>query len=120
MEGRGRMDQIADVSFSGHESFPFRYGWMKKGIDAVRSDGAVFSSDDAITILGVGKNMVRSIRHWCLAARLIEEFQPDPASRRSLLRPTPLGTALFTNDGWDPYLEDPATAWLLHWQIATN
>ena len=54
-------------SFSGHETFPFRYPWLKKGFDAVRENPGVFSCDDAITTLGVGKNMVSSIRHWCLA-----------------------------------------------------
>lgn len=114
------MDQLTDVMFSGHETFPFRYGWLKKGLDAVNSDAGVFTADAAMTVLGVGKNMVRSIRHWCLAARVIEEYQPDAAVRRAALRPTELGGALFADDGWDPYLEDPATAWLLHWQITTN
>jgi hypothetical protein len=60
-------------SFSGHETFPFRYPWLKKGFDAVRADGDVFLRDDATTTLGVGKNMVRSIRHWCLTAGVVEE-----------------------------------------------
>jgi hypothetical protein len=46
-------------SFSGHETFPFRYPWLKKGYDAVRADRNVFQRDDAITTLGVGKNMVQ-------------------------------------------------------------
>ena len=61
--------------FSGHETFPFRYPWLKKGFDAVCEDGQVFLREDAITVLGVGKNMVRSIRHWCLAAGVIEPNQ---------------------------------------------
>lgn len=103
-------------SFSGHETFPFRYPWLKKGYDAVRADGNVFQRDDAITTLGVGKNMVRSIRHWCLVAGVLEESRTGPAA----LRPTELGTLVFADDGLDPYLEDPATLWLLHWQIASN
>ena len=31
-------------SFSGHESFPFRYPWLKKGVDAVRQFDAGESS----------------------------------------------------------------------------
>ncbi len=58
-------------SFSGHETFPFRYPWLKKGFDAVLVDGNVFLRDNAITTLGVGKNMVRSIRHWCLASGVL-------------------------------------------------
>jgi hypothetical protein len=89
-------------------------------VDAVTKDADVFNHDEAMMILGVGKNMVRSIRHWCLAASVVEEYQPDPSIRRTSLRPTTLGTALFPDKGWDPYLEDPATLWLLHWLIATN
>ncbi len=103
-------------SFSGHETFPFRYPWLKKGFDAVRQDASVFLRDDAITTPGVGKNMVRSIRHWCLAAGVVPEERPG----RGPWRPTNLGTRLLAEDGLDPYLEDPATLWLLHWQIASN
>lgn len=103
-------------SFSGHESFPFRYPWLKKGFDAVREDGVVFLRDDATTRLGVGKNMVRSIRHWCLTAGVVEESPAAP----NALRPSALGTLLFADVGLDPYLEDPATLWVLHWQIASN
>ena len=102
--------------FSGHETFPFRYPWLKKGFDAVREDGDVFLRDDATTTLGVGKNMVRSIRHWCLAAGVLEENRDGGAA----MRESALGALLLDDDGLDPYLEDPATLWLLHWQIASN
>jgi hypothetical protein len=104
-------------SFSGHETFPFRYPWLKKGFDAVLADGNVFLRDDAITTLGVGKNMVRSIRHWCLAAGVLEE---NPRQHGGPLHVSDFGTRLLADDGIDPYLEDPATLWLLHWQIASN
>lgn len=58
--------------FSGHETFSFRYPWLKKGYDAVCDDGSVFLRDNAMTTLGLGKNMVRSIRHWCLTAGIVE------------------------------------------------
>ncbi|HEX3151490.1 MAG TPA: DUF4007 family protein [Gemmataceae bacterium] len=103
-------------TFSGHETFALRYPWLKKGYDAVLDDPDVFLRDDAITTLGVGKNMVRSIRHWCLAAGVLEE---DPSSRTAL-RPSQLGRQLLSDGGLDPYLEDPATLWLIHWQIASN
>jgi hypothetical protein len=69
-----------------------------------------------MTTLGVGKNMVRSIRHWCLTAGILEEH---PKSL-GILSPTNLGTILLADDGLDPYLEDPGTLWVLHWQIASN
>ena len=102
-------------SFSGHETFPFRYTWLKKGVDAVKADPAVFSSDRSTITLGVGKNMVRSIRHWCTAAGLIQA-----GDDRTRFKPTNLGVAIFADDGFDPYLEDSATLWLIHAQLATN
>ena len=105
-------------SFSGHQTFPFRYTWLKKGVDAVTENPTVFSSENASVTLGVGKNMVDSIRHWCRTTRLIEE---DTAQhRRGQFAPTELGEAIFAKEGFDPYLEDPATLWLIHYQIATN
>ena len=107
---------LAKPSFSGHQTFPFRYTWLKKGVDAVK-DPAIFSSKNASVTLGVGKNMVSSIRHWCTVADLI---MPNKNQRGSF-DPTPLGLAIFNNEtGFDPYLEDPATLWLIHWKIATN
>lgn len=104
-------------SFSGHQTFPFRYTWLKKGVDAVTEYPTVFSSKNASVTLGVGKNMVSSIRHWCTVADLI---MPDK-NQRGCFVPTPLGFAIFKNrTGFDPYLDDPATLWLIHWKIATN
>jgi hypothetical protein len=110
------MGDVVQHSFSGHETFPFGYPWLKKGYDAVCDNGHVFLREDAITTLGVDKNMVRSIRHWCLAAGVVKESYEAAGA----LRPTELGTLLFAEEGLDPYLEDPATLWLLHWQIASN
>ena len=110
--------QIITPSFSGHQTFPFRYTWLKKGVDAVIADPTIFSSENASVTLGVGKNMVSSIRHWCRTTRLIEEDTGQP--RRGQFAPTKLGKAIFSEGGFDPYLEDPATLWLIHYQIATN
>lgn len=101
-----------------HETFPPRYGWLKKGCDAAKKDGGVFSAPDAIEQLGVGKNMVRAIRSWCLAFHLLDsEDDKGRKGQRGLLQPTELSTKLLGDDGWDPYLEDIASLWLLHWQL---
>lgn len=106
-------------SFSGHETFPFRYTWLKKGIDAVREKSVIFADNAGTITLGVGKNMVRSIHHWCQAARLIEGDGVDSNNRRQFV-PTELGNSIFADGGFDPYLEDTVTLWLIHWQLATN
>jgi hypothetical protein len=101
--------------FSGHETFTLRYAWLKKAMDALDQRPDVFSAEDAMVELGVGKNMVRSIRHWAVTCRMAEE-----ASSGRGLQPSELGRALFLAPGWDPYTEDDGTLWLIHWQIATN
>jgi len=109
---------IKSASFSGHESFPLRFSWLKKGFDGLAGNPAFFSSPTAMVEMGTGKNMVRAIRHWGIAVQAWKEMQ---GSRGRDLEATTFGRRLLAEpDGWDPFLEDQATVWLLHWQIVTN
>ena len=111
-------EQISLGGVSRHETFTPRYGWLKKGFDAIVNDSKAFNAKDAIERLGVGKNMVRSIRSWCLAFHLIETYESiNNKGRKGELRPTKLGIKLLSDDGWDPYLEDISSLWLLHWNL---
>lgn len=112
------VEENIQPAFGGHEKFVFRHGWLKKGVDALARNPSVFADDDAIVILGVGKNMVRSIRYWCLATGLFEQ-SPGQKGKRDL-RLSNLARLLITDNGWDPYLENIGTLWLLHWRLATN
>ena len=56
--------------FSGHESFPCKSMWLKKGYDYL-VDRNRFTDPDAVVKLGVGKNMVQSIRFWLRAFGLL-------------------------------------------------
>jgi hypothetical protein len=108
--------------FARHETFCPRYGWLKKGFDGAVKDSSVFDRPDAIEELGVGKNMVRSIRFWCMAFKVIEP-ETDAHVRRisGSVRTTEFGRNLLSDgSGWDSYLEDPASLWLLHWQLFTR
>ena len=107
-------------SFAGHETFTFRYAWLKKGVDGLRRQPDIFSRDSAMVELGVGKNMVRSIRHWCLATQVIAEGDTRPGTRTRPLSLTDFGRSLFHEPGWDPYLEADGSLWLLHWRLAVN
>lgn len=106
---------------SGHETFPLRYGWLKKAYDAVASteddseNKSVFLSDDAIARFGVGKNMVASMRHWGSATGILTESQGAP-----VIRTTEFGRLLFGAGGLDPYMEHPAALWLVHWHLAAR
>ena len=107
--------------FSGHETFPLRYGWLKKAHDRVSeteqedNNKALCWGDDAIARFGVGKNMVASMRHWANVAGIIEE----PSGGNQVVT-TGLGKILFGEHGLDPYLEHPTSLWLIHWKLATE
>ena len=104
-----------NVAFGRHETFPLRYSWLTKGFQALLNDPKVFESPDATVTLGVGKNMVNAIRYWLQAAQVVEK-KPEGFVITSI------GDAIFNeeNGGFDPYLEDEATLWLLHWLLTTN
>lgn len=106
--------EAVNPTFANHESFHLRYGWLKKAHDQVERDSQVFSRDDSTISLGVGKNMVRSMKFWATACKII---CPADTARRSSMELTPIGHALFSRDGLDPYLESPDTLWLIHWLL---
>ncbi|MFG6427291.1 MULTISPECIES: DUF4007 family protein [Bacteroidales] len=95
--------------FSGHESFQCKSLWLKKGYDFLLN-GNRFSSPDSVAILGVGKNMVASIRFWLRAFGLIKIDEP-------------LSVASYLFDsatGRDQYVQDINTIWLLHFLIVST
>lgn len=112
------------LQFAGHETFPLRYGWLKKAYDEVNralasgdcDTRSVFTNESAIAIFGVGKNMVTSMRHWSLAAGVLTIEEDGQHQGRPI--PTALGKVLLGERG-DPYLEHPASLWLIHWHLAS-
>lgn len=104
-------------SFARHETFHPRYGWLRKAYEGAKYSPDLFSRPDAIVQLGVGKNMVNAIRYWGVAFDLLDEVRLPGQSRGASLVPSALAKTMFSDDGWDPYLEDPASLWLLHWRL---
>ena len=97
------------VSFGRHETFGLRYSWLPKGFQAITESGLdIINVDDATVRLGVGKNMVSSIRYWLRACQILDAD----------MKATTLGDFVFGNK--DRYMEDEATLWLIHWLLATN
>jgi hypothetical protein len=104
-------------AFARHETFHPRYGWLKKGYDAA-VDSGVFLAENATTRLGVGKNMVRAIRFWVLAYKLCDEHKNADNPRLMDVNRSHFGDLMLgDSNGYDPYLEDPASLWLLHWML---
>lgn len=101
------------ASFGRHETFALRYSWLTKGFQAFEQNKSIFSFDESTIELGVGKNMVNAIKYWLRASSMLLDTNEG-------LEASDLGKAIFADDGWDPYLEDETTLWLIHWQLVTN
>ncbi|MFA6057835.1 MAG: DUF4007 family protein [Taibaiella sp.] len=94
------------IYFSGHESFICKQFWLKKIFDFSLA-GKSFNDDTAVVGLGVGKNMVASLRYWGKAFGILDDND----------QPTTIAEYLFDVEGHDLYLEDFATIWLLHYHL---
>lgn len=100
-----------NLRFTGHETFIVRSFWPKKGFDFIKRGGN-FSDENAVVDLGVGKNMVASISFWMKALGLYDDEEK---------KLTELANHIFTDDGFDPFLEDIGSIWLLHYfLVKTN
>lgn len=103
------IDTPIKFTFSGHDTFHCRHLWLKKGYDFIK-EGNKFTEDDAVVKLGVGKNMVSSIAFWMKAFGIVD--------KDGLL--TDFAHYILDDNGADPYIEDEATLWLLHYQLITQ
>ncbi len=65
---------MAEFHFSGHESFPCKTLWLKKGYDFSKEEKD-FNAPTAVVDLGVGKNMVSAVRYWYKAFGLNKDSQ---------------------------------------------
>ncbi len=100
---------MTKLTFSGHESFTCKQFWLKKVYDFA-SEKKRFGDDNAVVDLGVGKNMVASLRYWGKSFGVLDENDT----------PTMIADYLFGNQGKDMYLEDLATLLLLHYHLVKS
>jgi hypothetical protein len=101
---------------SGHESFPCRYTWLPKAVQGLSREPKLFANEEqAMVDLGVGKNMVRSVRFWAQVAGMAA---PGAKGGGHVL--TDMGRTLLGEQGLDPFLEDIRTLWLIHWNLSTD
>ncbi len=129
-------------TLSGHDTFPLRYGWIKKVYDQIDSQSEavnVFAQETAIADFGVGKNMLNAMKFWSGNTGMIVKNDGQYINSVGSVLDAD-GTAVdttatytsrhindfynaqnfFSDGGIDPYLESPSTIWLLHLALVTN
>lgn len=102
------------MKFRAHETFFIRKGWISKGMRAVYNDPEAFVSKkhNPMDTLGIGSNMVKSMRYWLQAIGITEE----PQSGRRVQTFTPLGEKIYEHDR---YIEEIGTLYLLQYRLAS-
>lgn len=101
------------MAFGQHQTFYLRQHWINKGLREVRGDGRFFYKPNHFEILGVGKNMAKSIRYWLMAMELVKEERRTQTE----LIPTELADIVME---YDPYIKSQQTLNLLHYILVTE
>lgn len=104
------------ISVARHETFHLRDGWLAKGLTAIEGDPLALSKPGAHHDLGVGKNMLASLRYWVQAAGL------SRVEGKRMKGGLPLVWSDFGHAvaRMDPFIEDPVTLWLIQVQLCSN
>ena len=84
------------MKFRAHETFFIRKGWLSKGMRYVSQKPDVFTDkdDNPMDVLGIGANMVKSLRYWLQAVGLTKE--PKTGKKNQSL--TPFGNIVHEKD----------------------
>lgn len=99
------------MAYARHESFYLRDKWVSKGMKAIREDPQFFYDKEGFEKIGLGKNMVRSLRFWLLAMDLMDEKKEK---KHEL---TNLGELIFNTDR---LLQKNETVAVLHYHLVRN
>lgn len=104
------------MKIRAHETFSIRKGWIHKGVKNILVYPRLFTDKNInpCDILGIGTNMVKSLRYWMTAVGIMEEVSEGNQKVQKLTR---LGEII---DEYDKYYEEDGTNWLLHYMLAKN
>lgn len=101
-----------DPRYGGHEDQPLQRFWLQKAVSAVHTNPRCFQGEGACLQWGMSASRLRSLLFWALAFKVIV-----PQGSPGCYVVSAWGDRLLGSQGLDPYLEDPASLWLLHWQF---
>lgn len=101
------------VSFGKNETFFLKYNWTYKALVALSQNKNFFNQANSYLDLGVGKNMLSSIKYWMSAYHILDD--------KKLNYKDDISEAIFhPSNGLDPYLEREETLWIMHWRLSSN
>ncbi|NMD72293.1 DUF4007 family protein [Bacillus sp. DNRA2] len=102
------------MAYARHQSFYLRDKWISKGLKAIINSTRFFYEDDSPEEIGLGKNMVQSLRFWMVATEVIYEEKSNKQTEHLL---TDLGKLIYHKDR---LLQKNDTVSLLHYNLVRN
>ena len=103
------------TKFRASETFFIRKGWLSKGMRYVSQKPDVFvdKKENPMDVLGIGANMVKSLRYWLQAVGLTSE----PSKGKRIQKLTDFGKLVHAHD---PYTEELGTLYLLQYKLVKD
>ena len=105
------------MRFGGHETFAIREGWLHKGLTLLADYPERIDDNYVADLLGVGRNMGKSIKHWLIATGLAERPLLPNSRKRGAMEVTQLGSLILERD---PYFLEQGTWLALHVNLVNN
>ncbi|KML44388.1 DUF4007 family protein [Cytobacillus firmus] len=103
------------MGYGQHQSFYLRDRWLNKGIRNIKEDSRFFYDKEAFEKIGLGKNMVQSLRYWVLATRVAEEqFNSE---RKKVYNITHFGEILYK---FDRFIQFSDSASIIHYHLSSS
>lgn len=101
------------MKFGQHQTFHLRVNWLRKGISMIKNDPRFFYDTEAAEKIGLGKNMVQSLKFWMMVTNIVKEIK-DTENKQTIYELTRFGSLI---DRFDPYLYYPDTLSMIHFNI---
>lgn len=102
------------MAYGQHQSFHLRDRWLSKALTSIKSGEERFFYDDmAFEKIGLGKNMVQSLRFWVEATKVVEK-QEGKLHSHAL---TKFGELIFK---YDKVIQLQDTASIIHYYLTSD
>ena len=98
------------IKLKKNETFYIREGWFEKAINCIHENEGknIFFKNEGVEYLGIGSNMVKSMKYWLKTAEIIEDKDNHL---------TEFGRLLYQ---YDPYLDHKFSWFLIHYFLIRN
>lgn len=101
------------MGYGQHQSFYLRDRWLSKAMKPLKYDDRFFYDKEAFEKIGLGKNMVQSLKFWVVATKVAEEKFNE--RRKKIHRLTTFGRLI---DKYDKFIQFNDTASIIHYHLA--